>query len=99
MSAASAAAIALTLSLTVFADDGAWPQWRGPRYDGVAQGSAPIHWSAADSVAWKGPVPGKGHSSPVLWGDRIFLTTAIPVEDAANTPSAEQSVPSAGARR
>ena len=59
------------------APDG-WPHWRGPGDDGMARGEAPLHWSDTEHVAWKAPVPGKGHSSPVIWGDRIFLTTAVP---------------------
>jgi outer membrane protein assembly factor BamB len=58
---------------------GYWPQWRGPANDGMAPGTtAPLHWSATESVKWKTAIPGRGHSSPVIWGDRIFLTTAIP---------------------
>src|SRR5262252_4654901 len=56
------------------APDG-WPHWRGPNDDGMARGEAPLRWSDKEHVAWKTPVPGKGHSSPVIWGDRIFLTT------------------------
>jgi outer membrane protein assembly factor BamB len=57
---------------------GYWPQWRGPADDGMAPGAAPLHWSATQNVKWKATIPGRGHSSPVIWGDRIFLTTAIP---------------------
>ncbi|HZU38551.1 MAG TPA: PQQ-binding-like beta-propeller repeat protein, partial [Gemmataceae bacterium] len=39
--------------------------------------NVPVHWSATDNVCWKTPIPGKGHSSPVVWGDRIFLTTCL----------------------
>jgi outer membrane protein assembly factor BamB len=56
-----------------------WPQWRGPNRDGVARGSAPLKWSEAENIAWKVAIPGKGHSSPVIWGDRLFLTTAVPL--------------------
>jgi len=55
-----------------------WPQWRGP--GGLAVGGAesyPDTWSETEHIAWKTPIPGRGHSSPVVWGDRIFLTTAI----------------------
>ena len=44
----------------------------------MARGDAPLRWSDTERVAWKATVPGKGHSSPVVWGDRIFLTTAVP---------------------
>src|SRR5450631_1655178 len=68
----------------------AWPHWRGPEFNGVARGDAPLTWSDKDHIAWKVAVPGKGHSSPVLWGDRIFLTTAVPT---GNAPAA--AVPAA----
>jgi len=54
-----------------------WPWWRGPNLDGKGRDqTAPTRWSTTENVAWKVPVPGRGHSSPVLWGDRVFLTTA-----------------------
>src|SRR5262245_21295082 len=59
--------------------DGAryWPRWRGPSGQGHVSGSGyPDKWSATENVLWKVPVPGEGNSSPVVWGDRIFLTTA-----------------------
>jgi len=55
-----------------------WPQWRGPRGDGTSgESHLPIHWSDTQNVRWKTAIPGKGHSSPVVWGDRVFLTTCI----------------------
>ena len=54
-----------------------WPYWRGPAADGIAAGDAPLHWSDAQNIKWKADIPGRGHSSPVIWGDRIFVTTAI----------------------
>jgi outer membrane protein assembly factor BamB len=57
----------------------AWPQWRGPLSTGVApHAQPPIEWSEAKNIRWKTALPGKGHSSPIVWGERIFLTTAIP---------------------
>lgn len=57
-----------------------WPQWRGPLGTGVAPGAdPPVTWSKNENVRWKVQLPGKGHSSPVVWGDRIFVTTAVPV--------------------
>jgi outer membrane protein assembly factor BamB len=56
-----------------------WGSWRGPNDDGMAATDAPMKWSDTENVKWKTAIPGKGHSSPVVWGDRIFLTTAIPV--------------------
>ena len=54
-----------------------WPRWRGPSGQGVAEGTGyPDRWSGTQNVLWRTPVPGRGHSSPIVWGDRIFLTTA-----------------------
>lgn len=56
-----------------------WPQWRGPLATGVApHANPPITWSETQNVQWKTELPGKGHSTPVVWGDRIFVTTAVP---------------------
>jgi outer membrane protein assembly factor BamB len=55
---------------------GEWPGWRGPRGDGTTdEKSLPVHWSDTENIAWKVEVPGVGHSSPAIWGDRIFLTS------------------------
>ena len=58
------------------ADD--WPWWRGPNFDNkAAPGKVPpLRWSDKENVVWKADVPGRGHGSPSLWGDRIFLATA-----------------------
>ena len=57
-----------------------WPQWRGPGSLGIAEGTYPDTWSATEHIAWKTEIAGRGHSSPVVWGDRIFLTTSIAAE-------------------
>jgi outer membrane protein assembly factor BamB len=55
-----------------------WPHWRGPAATGVAPtADPPTTWSEASNVRWKVPVPGRGSGSPVVWGDRVFLLTAI----------------------
>jgi outer membrane protein assembly factor BamB len=55
-----------------------WHQWRGPDASGVAPaGNPPVEWSDTKNVKWKVEIPGLGKSSPIVWGDRIFLTTAI----------------------
>jgi len=54
-----------------------WPRWRGPSGQGLVEGSGyPDSWSDQDNVAWKVELPGHGNSSPIIWGDSIFLTTA-----------------------
>ena len=65
------------LSLPVFAAEGDWPQWRGPASDGhSSEKNVPVKWDA-DSIAWKTALPGLGQSSPVISGERIFLTAAL----------------------
>ena len=59
-----------------------WPQWRGPLGTGEAPGAdPPLKWSEEKNVRWKTAIPGRGHSTPVVWGDAIYLTTAIPFGD------------------
>jgi outer membrane protein assembly factor BamB len=71
---------AVLFSGFAFAEE--WPGWRGPRGDGTSQETGiPTRWSRTENVAWKVDVPGKGHSSPVVWGDRIFLTTCLEKEE------------------
>jgi outer membrane protein assembly factor BamB len=58
-----------------------WPGWRGPRGDGTStETGLPLRWSATENVRWKAAVPGTGHSSPVVWGDRVFLTSCREAE-------------------
>ncbi|HKN84222.1 MAG TPA: PQQ-binding-like beta-propeller repeat protein [Pyrinomonadaceae bacterium] len=57
-----------------------WPQFRGPNATGVAEGpNRPVKWDTSTSlnVRWKTPIPGLSHSSPVVWGDKVFVTTAV----------------------
>jgi len=63
-----------------------WAWWRGPTRDGVADASqkAPLHWDGEKGVVWKIAVPGRGHGSPTVVGDRVFLATA---DEAAETQS------------
>jgi len=75
----------LLLGAALFAADDDWPRWRGPNDDGMARGDGPFEWSDSKNIAWRAPIPGRGHSSPVIWGDKIFLTTAVPTTTAAPT--------------
>jgi outer membrane protein assembly factor BamB len=70
--------LSLTLLMPAFGGDSDWPRWRGPENDGMARGDAPMHWSDTEHIKWKAEIPGRGHSSPVIWGDKIFVTTAVP---------------------
>ena len=55
-----------------------WPDWRGPRGDGTSlDKNVPKQWDIANAV-WKTTVPGVGHASPIVWGDRVFTVTAMP---------------------
>jgi len=57
-----------------------WPQWRGPHASGVSTtANPPVAWSEAKNIRWKVEIPGRGSASPIVWGDRIFLLTAVPV--------------------
>jgi outer membrane protein assembly factor BamB len=62
-----------------------WPQWRGPFFNGMARGDAPSVWSDTTNIKWKTEIPGRGFSTPAIWGDRIFVTTAIPTGSGAGT--------------
>ena len=54
-----------------------WPQFRGPSGQGTStETNLPVKWSATENVAWKTPIPGEGWSSPIVWGDRVFVTAA-----------------------
>ena len=58
-----------------------WAQWRGPYATGVSNtANPPLEWSETKNVRWKVEIPGRGSSSPVVWGDRIFLLSAVPVD-------------------
>src|SRR6476660_522094 len=67
--------IAFTLAAGPAAEN--WPQWRGPALNGVsAETNLPVRWSKTDNVAWKLAMPAWSGSTPVVWGDRIFLNVA-----------------------
>ena len=83
---ASSVFAVLVLSVRVPAADGDrfWPQWRGPLLTGAApHGDPPVAWSETKNVKWKVEIPGKGSATPVIWGDTIFVLTAIPTEKRA----------------
>jgi outer membrane protein assembly factor BamB len=69
-----------------------WPWWRGPTLDNIVPGAQdpPIRWSRTENVIWKTEVPGRGHGSPVLWGDRIFLPTATSTASVPLAPGSRQ---------
>ena len=66
---------------------GNWPQWRGPLGTGVApDADPPIEFSETKNIRWKVALSGQGHSTPVIWGDRVFLTTAVPFGTSLKEP-------------
>ena len=65
------------LASTLLVSAGNWPQFRGPTAQGIStEKTPPLKWSATENVAWKTDLPGEAWSSPVVWGDRVFVTTA-----------------------
>jgi outer membrane protein assembly factor BamB len=61
-----------------FAWAGNWPAWRGPQANGVSdEKGLPLTWSPTQNIRWKAPLPGPGNSTPIIWGDRVFLTQAL----------------------
>jgi len=69
-----------------------WPQWRGPGSQGIStETKLPIEWTPDRNVAWKVEVPGRGHSAPVVWNDRVFLTTAIEGEEVPGAKPAKHT--------
>jgi outer membrane protein assembly factor BamB len=66
----------LPATITISAND--WPAWRGPTRDGIAASgqTPPLRWSETEGILWKTAVPGRGHSSPTVVGERIYLATA-----------------------
>ncbi|MEW6741280.1 MAG: PQQ-binding-like beta-propeller repeat protein [Planctomycetota bacterium] len=85
--------------------DAYWPQWRGPTRTGVAPlGDPPVEWSESKNVRWKVAIPGRGHATPIVWGDRIYVQTAVmtdrEIEPApAAEPPAEPRAEEGGGRR
>jgi outer membrane protein assembly factor BamB len=76
-----------------------WSQWRGPTANGVsATADPPVEWSEGKNVRWKVALPGKGHSSPIIFGERVYVTAAAPVGEAQkpvldSAPGVHDSIP------
>jgi outer membrane protein assembly factor BamB len=94
---ASLLAVALTSAAQANPNSN-WHQWRGPFATGVApEGNPPVTWSETENVQWKYQIPGFGTSTPIVWGDRVFILTAIPVSEAASDPAPTAAAPASGA--
>jgi outer membrane protein assembly factor BamB len=78
MKATQRLGLALTLlGSTVILQAENWPRFRGPTGQGIsAETNLPLQWKAGENIAWKTAIPGEGWSSPIVWGDRIFLSAA-----------------------
>jgi outer membrane protein assembly factor BamB len=76
-----------------------WPQWRGPLATGVApDATPPVEWGEGKNIRWKTQVPGRGHSTPIVWGDLVFVTAAVPYGEALEpiydqAPGSHDNVP------
>lgn len=75
-----------------------WPQWRGPNFDGLAPTALPVEFGDDRLVKWKVPIAGRGFSTPVIWGERIFLTTAIPTGNRNQPGGSEAGAGGSGGR-
>jgi len=77
-----------------------WSQWRGPDASGVSPyGKAPVKWDESKNIKWKVEIPGKGHATPIIWGNKIFVLTAIEVGKKIETKKEEPAQPAQGQGR
>jgi outer membrane protein assembly factor BamB len=97
----SALLLGLTASFCVAQSapaDENWPQWRGPNANGVAAGvNLPTSWSATENVVWKTELPAWSGGTPVIWGDRIFVTSPSKAAAAAEGAGQQTAAPNAAA--
>ena len=71
-----------------------WPHWRGPLANGVApRGNPPVRWSETENVKWKVEIPGRGSSTPIVWGNQVFVLTAVETDLASDAPPVPRAVP------
>lgn len=83
----------MLVAVSSVADPAHWPHWRGPYQNGIAPTAAPVEFNDTKNVKWKVPIAGRGFSTPVIWGDRMFLTTAIPTGNTATPVAAAEPAP------
>jgi outer membrane protein assembly factor BamB len=89
--ALTALLVALVGSAALAAEN--WPQWRGPGGQGISrETNLPSAWTPEKNIVWKVEVPGRGHSAPVVWNERVFITTAIEGEPAGGAKAVEHIV-------
>ena len=76
-----------------------WPQWRGPYANGISpDGNPPVQWGEGKNIKWKIEIPGRGHATPVIWGDQIFISTAVPANKQEEKKEQDEE-PQEGRRR
>jgi outer membrane protein assembly factor BamB len=93
------AAAAGGLAATPSTHERFWPAWRGPAATGEGPSARPpVEWSETKNVRWKVGVPGRGQSSPVVWGNLVFMTTAVPSDKAPAVPRPSPPAPVSGVR-
>jgi outer membrane protein assembly factor BamB len=88
----------LAMLLALQGADGNWPQWRGPLGNGSSPtADPPTEWSATRNVAWKVEIPGKGSATPIVWGGKLFVLTAV--DTGRKAPNAKAAPPVEEGRR
>ena len=80
-------------SLTTIGLAANWPQWRGPDGSGISnEKNLPAEWTPTKNIKWKTPIEGRGHSSPIVWGNKIFLTTAVEGEAVSGAKAVKHTI-------
>ena len=79
---------AFTAVGTAFSEEN-WPHWRGPAHNGISQSTGlPVQWGPAENIVWKAPLPSWSGGTPIIWGDRVFVTSASRAEEVQQAPQA-----------
>jgi outer membrane protein assembly factor BamB len=90
LSLALVSVVGFCLASALAQDTGNWAQWRGPAGTGEApSGDPPTAWSQDKNIRWKVKLPGRGSSTPIIWGDSIFIQTAVVAGGSAAAPAPE----------
>ncbi|MCA8997599.1 MAG: PQQ-binding-like beta-propeller repeat protein [Planctomycetaceae bacterium] len=77
-----------------------WAQWRGPHFNGTSpEGTPPITWSETENIRWQRDIPGRGSGSPIIWGNQLFLVTAVATDKQAENLPEKPAKEQAGGRR
>jgi outer membrane protein assembly factor BamB len=82
--------VSISFSQNIDAEN--WAQWRGPLGTGAAiKGNPPVEFSETKNLKWKTEIPGKGHATPIVWGDKIIVQTAVPTNEKIEMEAKEES--------